>query len=127
MPWNVILPGGALAILAAAWLSHGDVNHQASAPCLKSVSHRRTPSQCSSHASKTSGSHRTSCRFRSRMPSPIPNRTAAPTRTAVATARSSGFAYHPGMLVELLRLVLWLAVVITVVSLIALLLTQGKL
>jgi hypothetical protein len=31
------------------------------------------------------------------------------------------------MLVELLRLVLWLAVVITVVSLIALLLTQGKL
>jgi hypothetical protein len=31
------------------------------------------------------------------------------------------------MLVELLRLVLWLAVVIIVVSLIALLLTQGKL
>jgi hypothetical protein len=61
------------------------------------------------------------------MPRPIPKRTSAQTRTAAAPARASGFAYHPGMLVELLRLVLWLAVVIIVVSLIALLLTQGKL
>lgn len=43
------------------------------------------------------------------------------------SAIARGFAYHPQMLVELLRLVAWLAVVIIIVSFIALTLTQGRL
>ena len=45
--------------------------------------------------------------------------------TAGATVAARG--YHPRMLLELLRLVAWLAVVITGVSLIALVLTQARL
>ena len=43
------------------------------------------------------------------------------------SAIASGFAYHPQVLLELLRLAAWLAVVIIIVSFIALTLTQGRL